>query len=96
MSSETNEGKIEPLQDMDLGQKLTIAGCDDSPFGIYFEHTKRDRHVHVVTDSTEPGAVSNEIIDAVFEIAALNYPSVTRILEDHGFKWGRKEDVDTK
>lgn len=79
---------------IDLGQRLTIAGTDTPPSGIYFTHTNLNRQVNVTTDNMEPGGVSNEIIDAVFELVALNYPSVVSILEDHGFEWGKKEDID--
>ena len=83
MSSETNKGP-------NL-EKLTLTGFDEPPSGIYFVHTKRNRQVTVETDNMEPGGVSDEIIDAVFEIAALNNSSVLTILEEHGFDWGPKE-----
>ena len=90
MSSEENSEQ--KVIDLDLGQTLVIRE-QAPPSNIHFHHTKRNRQVSVETNSMESGAVSDEIIDAVFEIVALNYSSVTRILEDRGFKWGKKEDL---
>jgi hypothetical protein len=92
MSSNEENGDVQKVIDID--HVLTIAD-PAPPAGIHFSHMKLNRQVKVLTDNMAPGGVSDEIIDAVFELVALNYPSVTTILEDHGFEWGRKEDVDT-
>jgi hypothetical protein len=89
MSSEDQDIEV-----IDCGQVLTIAE-PAPPAGIYFSHMTLNREVKVLTDNMEPGGVSDEIIDAVFELVALDDPAVITILEDHGFEWGRKEDVDT-
>ena len=64
------------------------------PANIHFCHMTRNRQVKVETDNIESGAVSDLIIDAVFELVALDDPAVITILEGHGFTWDTKEDVD--
>lgn len=91
MSSE--EQDIETV--IDSGYSLTIAE-PEPPAGIHFSHMSLNREVKVMTDNMAPGGVSDTIIDAVFALIALDNPSVIDILEDHGFEWGTKEDVDTK
>lgn len=65
-----------------------------APTKVVFMHSKLNRQVSISSDLMDPFTLSDSIVEAVFELTKLNYPSVLDILEDHGFEWGKKEDVD--
>ena len=58
---------------------------------VLFEHSRLNRQVEI-TGGSDPFSLSDAIVGAIFDLAALNYQSVTTILESHGFRWGKKHD----